>query len=131
MVCGAYMFGHFSKRMLNPLLWYGILECGAGLLAAVAPLLFGFDTLQRHSRFGLFGLFFSAGFIALGYEIHWVRFLEYLAARTPYSRSRFHNINEKNLENPESVFADKIFITQEAQIFQIREETVHEALKEM
>jgi spermidine synthase len=38
---GAYLFGLFSKRTVNPLLWYGILECAIGLIAAATPALFG------------------------------------------------------------------------------------------
>lgn len=41
MAAGAYLFGHFSKRTADPLLWYGIFECVIGLLAATTPALFG------------------------------------------------------------------------------------------
>jgi spermidine synthase len=38
---GAYLFGRFSKRTGNPLLWYGIIECATGIIAATTPVLFG------------------------------------------------------------------------------------------
>lgn len=38
---GAYLSGQFSRRIGNPLLWYGILECAVGLTAAATPSLFG------------------------------------------------------------------------------------------
>lgn len=54
--------------------------------------------------------------------------LEYQAARTVYSRTRFHTLIEKNLDSPDTIFAQKLRIDSEAKIIQIREETVHEML---
>jgi hypothetical protein len=56
--------------------------------------------------------------------------LEYQTARNYYSRSRYHDLIEKNLDDPETIFADKIRIASEIKIIQIREEMLHEALKE-
>jgi hypothetical protein len=56
--------------------------------------------------------------------------LEYQAARNTYDRRRFHTLIEKNMDSPDTVFAQKIRIALEAKILQIREETIHEALKE-
>jgi len=40
MAVGAYLFGLFSKRTKNPLLWYGIIECAVAVMAAITPMLF-------------------------------------------------------------------------------------------
>jgi spermidine synthase len=40
MAAGAYLFGLFSKRAKNTLMWYGIIECTIGLMAATTPMLF-------------------------------------------------------------------------------------------
>lgn len=56
--------------------------------------------------------------------------LEYQAARNTYNRQRFHSLIEKNMDSPDSIFAQKIRIALEAKILQIREETIHDALKE-
>ena len=40
MAVGAYLFGLLSKRTKNPLLWYGIIECTVGVMAASTPILF-------------------------------------------------------------------------------------------
>lgn len=56
--------------------------------------------------------------------------LEYQAARNTYDRRRFHTLIEKNMDSPDTVFAQKIRITLEVKILQIRQETIHEALKE-
>jgi spermidine synthase len=58
-----------------------------------------------------------------------VPILEYQTARNIYSRTRFHEMIEKNMDSPDTIFAQKIRIESEAKILQIREETVHEALK--
>lgn len=42
LAAGAYLAGHFSRRSENPLLWYGILECAIGVMAAVTPVQFQF-----------------------------------------------------------------------------------------
>jgi spermidine synthase len=55
--------------------------------------------------------------------------LEYQAARNTYDGRRFHTLIEKNMDSPDTIFAHKIRIALEAKILQIREETVHEALK--
>ncbi|MDD2900003.1 MAG: fused MFS/spermidine synthase [Desulfuromonadaceae bacterium] len=54
--------------------------------------------------------------------------LECQAARTIYSVSRFHDLIEKNLDSPDTVFAEKIRIATEAAIIRIREETLHDML---
>lgn len=54
--------------------------------------------------------------------------LEYQTARTIYARTRFHSLIEKNLESPDTIFAQKIRIASEAHIVRIREENVHEML---
>jgi len=54
--------------------------------------------------------------------------LEYQAARTTYSRSRFHDLITKNMDSPDTVFAQKLPITSELNILRIRQETVHESL---
>lgn len=41
LAAGAYLFGHLSRCAGNPLLWYGMLECTIGLMAAATPALFG------------------------------------------------------------------------------------------
>jgi spermidine synthase len=41
MAAGAYLSGLFSRRTDKLLLWYGILECTIGLMAAITPELFG------------------------------------------------------------------------------------------
>jgi spermidine synthase len=56
--------------------------------------------------------------------------IEYQTARNAYNRTRFHALIEKNLESPDTIFAQKIRIASEAKIIQIREETVHDSLKE-
>ncbi len=56
--------------------------------------------------------------------------LEYQTARNIYSRSRFHDLIEKNMDSPATIFAQKIRIASEVKIIQIREETVHETLRE-
>jgi spermidine synthase len=56
--------------------------------------------------------------------------LEYQAARTVYSLPRVHAFIEKNLDSPAAIFAQGIRVASEAKIVQIREETVHETLKE-
>jgi spermidine synthase len=56
--------------------------------------------------------------------------LEYQAARNMYNRTRFHTLIEKNMDSPDTIFAQKIRIATEAKILLIREETVHETLKE-
>lgn len=56
--------------------------------------------------------------------------LEYQTARNTYNRRRFHALIEKNMDNPDTIFAQTIRIATEAKIMEIREETVHEALKE-
>ncbi|MDD2851433.1 MAG: fused MFS/spermidine synthase [Desulfuromonadaceae bacterium] len=40
MAVGAYLFGLLSKRIHNPLLWYGIIECTVAVMAAITPMLF-------------------------------------------------------------------------------------------
>jgi spermidine synthase len=55
--------------------------------------------------------------------------LEYQAAHNVYNSSRFHSLIEKNMDSPDTIFAEKIRIRAEAKILQIREETVHESLK--
>ncbi|MFZ4856617.1 MAG: hypothetical protein ACOYL3_09495 [Desulfuromonadaceae bacterium] len=40
LAAGAYLSGLLSRRVGNPLLWYGILECVIGLMAAATPALF-------------------------------------------------------------------------------------------
>ena len=54
--------------------------------------------------------------------------LEYQAARTTYSRSRFHDLITKNLDSPDTVFAQQLRITSELNILRIRQENVHESL---
>jgi spermidine synthase len=54
--------------------------------------------------------------------------LEYQTARNIYARTRFHEVIEKNMDSPDTIFAQKIRISTEAKILQIREETVHESL---
>lgn len=54
--------------------------------------------------------------------------LEYQTARTIYARTRFHKLIEKNMESPDTIFAQKIRIATEAHIVRIREESVHEML---
>ncbi len=54
--------------------------------------------------------------------------LEYQTARNIYSPTRFHEVIEKNMDSPDTVFAQKIRIASEAKIIQIREETIHETL---
>jgi spermidine synthase len=54
--------------------------------------------------------------------------LEYQTARTTYSRSRFHDLITKNLDSPDTVFAQKLLITSELNILRIRHETVHDSL---
>ncbi|MEI6704920.1 MAG: hypothetical protein WCL71_15520, partial [Deltaproteobacteria bacterium] len=56
--------------------------------------------------------------------------LEYQTARNAYNRSRFHDLIEKNMDSPDNIFAKKIRIASELKIIRIREETVHESLKE-
>lgn len=56
--------------------------------------------------------------------------LEYQTARNAYNRTRFHTLIEKNLESPDTIFAQKIRIASEARIIRIREENIHESLKE-
>jgi spermidine synthase len=56
--------------------------------------------------------------------------LEYKTARNIYARTRFHDVIEKNMDSPDTVFAQKIRIASEAKIIQIREEAVHEMLNE-
>lgn len=56
--------------------------------------------------------------------------LEYQTARNTYNRRRFHALIEKNMDSPDSIFAQKIRIASEAKIIRIREETVHDSLKE-
>jgi hypothetical protein len=56
--------------------------------------------------------------------------LEYQTARNTYNRRRFHALIEKNMDSPDKIFAQTIRIATEAKIMEIREETVHEALKE-
>ena len=56
--------------------------------------------------------------------------LEYQTARNAYNRSRFHDLIEKNMDSPDNIFAQKIRIASEAKIIQIREETIHDSLKE-
>lgn len=55
--------------------------------------------------------------------------LEYQAARNVYNRAPFHILIEKNMDSPDTIFAQKIRIATEVKILQIREETVHEAFK--
>ena len=55
--------------------------------------------------------------------------LEYQTARNMYSRTRFHELIEKNMDSPETIFAQNIGIALEAKIIGIREETVHDALQ--
>jgi hypothetical protein len=47
-----------------------------------------------------------------------------------YSRTRFHELIEKNMDSPDTIFAQNIGIALEAKIIEIREETIHDALKE-
>lgn len=54
--------------------------------------------------------------------------LEYQTARNIYLPSRFHELIEKNLDNPDAVFAQKISVAKEVTIATIREEIIHEAL---
>ncbi|HIJ81736.1 MAG TPA: fused MFS/spermidine synthase [Desulfuromonadales bacterium] len=55
--------------------------------------------------------------------------LEYQTARTTYSLTRLHDLIEKNMDSPDTIFAGKIPVSSEAKIIQIREETVHESLR--
>ena len=55
--------------------------------------------------------------------------LEYQTARNIYARTRFHEVIEKNMDSPDTIFAHKIRLVSEANIIQIRAETVHESLK--
>jgi spermidine synthase len=56
--------------------------------------------------------------------------LEYQTARNTYARTRFHDLIENNLDSPDTIFYKKIKIVAESTIDQIREETLHESLKE-
>jgi hypothetical protein len=56
--------------------------------------------------------------------------LEYQTARNTYNRSRFHDLIEKNMDSPDNIFTQKIRIAAELKIIRIREETIHESLKE-
>lgn len=56
--------------------------------------------------------------------------LEYQTARNAYNRTRFHDLIEKNLDSPDTIFAQKIRIASEAKIIQIRDETIHDSLKD-
>lgn len=40
LAAGAYLSGRLCRRAGNPLLWYGILECAIGVMAAATPALF-------------------------------------------------------------------------------------------
>ncbi|HIJ87031.1 MAG TPA: hypothetical protein HPP97_05015 [Desulfuromonadales bacterium] len=42
LAAGACLSGQLSRRVGTPLLWYGILECAIGVMAAATPALFGF-----------------------------------------------------------------------------------------
>jgi len=53
---------------------------------------------------------------------------EYQTARNIYAPKRLHTLIEKNMESPETVFAQKIPVATEAHIIRIREENVHEML---
>jgi len=55
--------------------------------------------------------------------------LEYQTARNIYAQTRFHGVIEKNMDSPDTIFAHKIRLASEANIMQIRAETVHESLK--
>ena len=54
--------------------------------------------------------------------------LEYRAAQNTYNRSRFHTLIEKNLDSPDTIFAQKIRVATEVKIMQIREDMVHGTL---
>lgn len=54
--------------------------------------------------------------------------LEYQAARNSYEPERLHALIEKNLDHPDKILSEKIRITSELKILQIREENVHNSL---
>jgi len=56
--------------------------------------------------------------------------LEYLTARSSYSPERVHALIEKNLDGTETILSEKTGIASELKILQIREENVHNSLKE-
>jgi spermidine synthase len=56
--------------------------------------------------------------------------LEYQTAGNIYDRTRFHELIEKNLDSPDTIFDQKLRIISESIIDQIREETLHNTLAE-
>jgi spermidine synthase len=54
--------------------------------------------------------------------------LEYQAARNRYQPERLHALIEKNLDHPERILTEKIRITSELKMLQIREQNVHNSL---